>query len=125
MKEIQNLRTGYSREEIFVSTGETDNFMREDRAYDDHLIVIKQSPVDFHLDPHGEESAGKLSDFLFRNHVDLPESVRIIPVMINDSDSRVLVGSCATRDLQARADGGFAHCRMCSERDQYIKCARD
>src|SRR5258708_12706570 len=113
MKEIQNLRTGYSREKIFVSTGETDNFMREDRAYDDHLIVIKQSPVDFHLDRHGEESARKLGDLLFRNKANLAESVRVIPLMVKDANIAVLGGPFATRALHPPTHSLFRHPSIC------------
>src|SRR5260221_11899764 len=123
MKEIQNLRTGYSREKIFVSTGETHNFMREDRAYDDHLIVIRQSPVDFHLDRHGEESARKLGDLLFRNKANLAESVRVIPLMVKDANIGELGGSFATCDLQARTDCLLGHRKMGSNPNKQVEGA--
>src|SRR5258707_2734091 len=123
MKEIQNLRTGYSREKIFVSTRETDDFMREDRTYNDHLVVIKQAPVHLHLDRHREEPVRKLSDLWFRNKANLAESIRVIPLMVKDANIGVLGGSFATCDLQARTDCLLGHRRMCSQRDQDIECA--
>src|SRR5580704_17030000 len=123
MEEVQYLRTGHTREKVFIATGETDDLMWEDRAYNDHLVVIKQSPVRLHLDRHREEPVRKLSDFLFRNKANLAESVRVIPLMIKDANIGVLGGSFATGDLQARTDCLFGHRRMCSQRDQHIERA--
>src|SRR5580693_1294340 len=123
MEEVQNLRTGHTWEKVFIATGETDDLMRENRAYNDHLVVIKQSPVHLDLDGHREEPVRKLGDLLFRNKANLVEGIRVIPLMVKDADIGVLGGSFATCDLQARTDCLFSHRRMCPQRDQHIECA--
>src|ERR1700730_16612783 len=123
MKEIQNLRARHAREKEFIATGETDDLVRENWAYNNHLVVIKQSPVHLHLDRHREEPVRKLSDLWFRNKANLAESIRVIPLMVKDANIGVLGGSFATCDLQARTDCLLGHWRMCSQRDQDIECA--
>src|SRR5260370_18483783 len=123
MKERSNRQNGFAREKILASTRETDDFMREYRTYNDDLVVIKQAPVALHLYRHREEPVRKLSDLWFRNKANLAESIRVIPLMVEDANIGVLGGSFATCDLQARIDCLFGHRRMCSQRDQHIECA--
>ena len=57
VKEIQDLRTCHTGEEILVSSGEADDLVREDGSYDEKFIVVKETLVDVHFDFHGKESA--------------------------------------------------------------------
>ena len=48
-----------SGEEIFVSPGKADDFVRKDRAADKDLVVIKQPRIDRHGHFHSKQTVGQ------------------------------------------------------------------
>ena len=67
MGEVDDLGAGNAGEKILVATGEADNFMGENGAADNELVVIQNQLVE--ADGHllGQQSAGHLANFLSRD----------------------------------------------------------
>src|SRR6185437_13233924 len=82
MEEVQNLRAANAGEQIFIAAGEADDFVRENRAADDDLVVIVNELVDLDGDVHGEQAAGQITDVLRRNRADVFQRGRVVPFVI-------------------------------------------
>ena len=59
--------------------------MGENRAADQHLVVVKDQPVDFDGDRAGQQSAGKFRHFFGGNDADFGERFRQVPAVVKDA----------------------------------------
>ena len=92
VEEIQNVRAAHAGKQIFVATGETNHFMRENRADNDDLVVFKNQPVDGNVHVHLEQPAGEFTDLLCGDDADVGERGRIVPGVVEQADAAVLAG---------------------------------
>lgn len=121
VEEVEDLGTADAGEEVFVAAGETDDFMREDGADDDELIVVEGGSIDLHGDIHGEESAGEFVDFVRGNDAELMECGRCVPCVVDQVDLPVAAHFFAVRNFETLEHGFQRHGRVGAESEDDVE----
>ena len=87
MRKIDDLRSGDTREEIFIASGKSHHFMRKYRSTDDDLVILIGSVCLNGLVHHGKVTFRDLTKLFFSENSNLGKRFRLIPLMIEDLDT--------------------------------------
>ena len=84
MRPTDDFRAADSREEILVATGEADDFVREDRAADQHVVVVEDVAVNADRDGLVQQAAGDAGDFILGDLPQFQKCLGQVPAMVRD-----------------------------------------
>jgi hypothetical protein len=94
--------------------------VRKNRPDDDHLVVIKKHPVNFHRHIHRKQPPGQFADLLGIQRSDPFQRRRIVPGMIEETDGPIFFPAFLLGDFQPSTNGRFTHRLMRSQRNQHV-----
>jgi len=121
MEEVQNLRSADAREQVFVAARKADDFMGENRANDDDLVVFEDFAVDLDWDLHREKALRELADFFSAECAYAFESGWVIPFVIEKLDGTKIFSPFFFRDFEPFADRRLAHGLMSAKGDEDVE----
>ena len=121
MEEVEDVGTADARKKILVAAGKSDDFVREDGADDNELVVVEDGAVDRNGHIHLEQAFGEFADLACGYRAELGERGGVVPGVVEHADPAVVAGPLLGGDFQAAVDGVIAHRRVGAEGDHHVE----
>ena len=121
---MEEVATGYAREQVLVSARKPHDLMGEDGTEDEDEVIVEDRGVDDHIDALMEEPAGKAVDLFRGERPDLPQRGGKVPAMVEEPAAGEHPLSLTRGNAKKRVDPLLAEDRVGAQGDHEIQPGR-